>query len=389
MTTSDNTPVHSTLSPSKAYQWTVCTASIPFIAANRHRIPPDRPGPAAVEGTRAHHVAESCLLGTPTPGYATAEMIEFGQAYAAYCRSFTNGHYEWGVERRVPLFYLPSERGTVDFFSYNREGIHVVDYKFGFDPVTSEENKQLAIYARSLVEDNLMLWDVDNDTHVTIAIFQPRLSLEPEVWTTTWGRLVQFTDDNVAPAAKLILGGSGTRFAPSERVCKRCPAKAICEAHANWIEKEAAEEVFAAIDQKTALPPVRDLTDERLVWIKRHRHLIDNWLDAIDEHLDARALNGEEFKGLKVVLSKGGNRQWIDEKKAARYLKKQGVTNLWTKDLISPAQALKQKKGLDLDQLVTRKPGVPVVVDENDKGEPVSLDRLKDFADIQFDNSEK
>ena len=61
---------------------------------------------------------------------------------------------------------------------------------------------------------------------------------------------------------------------------------------------------------------------------------------------------------------------------------------MWKKSLISPSQALKLKKELDVEALVTRKPGVPVVVDINEKGEPLSLDSLKDFGDELFDKSE-
>lgn len=387
---SDSAPVHSTLSPSKAYQWSVCTASIGFIRDNAHRIPPDRPGPAAVEGTRAHNVAEALVLNRPVPGYATDEMVEYGRAYADHCHTHTSGTADWGTEIRVPLFYLPTERGTVDFYAYNEKGVHIVDYKFGFDPVDAEYNKQLSIYARSLIEDNQMLWDVQPETVITIAIFQPRLSLEPQVWETTWHDLKFFTDDSIHPAAASILAGEGTVFAPSEKVCKRCRAKAICQTYADWVNKEVADEIFDAISAEQEPVAITEITDERLAWIKKNRHLIDGWLDSIDAYIDGKVLNGDMSLGFKAVLSRGGNRMWADEKKAARFLKKHGLDPkiMWKKSLISPSQALKLKKELDVEALVTRKPGVPVVVDINEKGEPLSLDSLKDFGDELFDKSE-
>jgi len=388
--TPDNTPLHSTLSPSKAYQWSVCTASIGFIAANRHRIPPDRPGPAAVEGTRAHNVAEARVLREPDPGYATDEMREYGQAYADLCHTHTDGAYEWGTEVRVPLFYYTSERGTVDFYAYSPRGITVGDYKFGYDPVTVEYNKQVSIYARSLIDDNLLHWDVQDDTPITLFIFQPRLSLEPSVWTTTWADLKLFTEDSIHPAARNILSNQDTVFAPSEKVCKRCLARAICPAYSQWVEKEVAAEIFDAIEKEQSPPPITEISDQRLAWIKKNRDLIDGWLDSIDTYIDGKVLDGDTTLGFKAVLSRGGNRQWADEKKAARFLKKSGLDPklLWSKSLISPAQALKLRKDLEIENLVTRKPGVPVVVHNSEKGEAIGTDRLKDFADELFDKSE-
>ena len=57
------------------------------------------------------------------------------------------------VEERVPLFYRPQDGGTVDFAAISQERVQILDLKYGKGVIVeAEENKQLAIYAKSLID---------------------------------------------------------------------------------------------------------------------------------------------------------------------------------------------------------------------------------------------
>lgn len=397
----DTAPAHSKLSPSKGYQWTRCTASIGYIAANRHRLPPDVSSPQAAEGTKAHHVGEACILGEPVGDYATKEMIRFGKEYAALCldqRGPLSQVVEWGVERRTPLVYLPEEKGTIDFFVLNERGLFITDYKYGFSPVESVGNKQMAIYAASLIEwESGLGWPViTDDTKITMTIYQPRLEQDTVQWVTTWGELRAFVEKEIMEPARRILDGGKVEFHPDDKVCKWCPAASFCEARKEWLLQDLYE-LRAPVDDDAVLPAVITLTDERLVrlWSRRGEFL--KFFDEIEEYLQKRQASASKVKGLKWVTSKGGHRYWTDEQKAVAILNRLGVQedDIYSKKVASPAQAEKlihHMKGElvgRLHALMAKPPGKPMLALESDPREKHHRAvALSDFADL-IENSDE
>lgn len=386
--TPDTAPTHSRLSPSHAYQWTECTASVAFKEANAHRLPKDTSSSASIEGTKAHTVCENMVREEPTPAYATPEMIRHGRAYANFVLAQRGPNpIAWGIEHRVRLFYYPAQRGTVDFFAHTSEGVFVTDYKYGFGEVASEGNRQMASYARSIIEDSLD-WDIlPPETPVTMTIFQPRLPGDPQPWSITYRELVQFTEDTITPKARLILSepawpvgwdkaepppGSHLRFAPSDATCKFCPAAGICSArHAykNALIPELEDLLFGTADEPK---PVVSL--ERMVWIVNNRDIITDWIDTMQKHVDGLVNSGTKVPGRKVVLSKGAHRKWTDPQRAGELLMALGVPRdeIYSEEIVTPAQAEKMftdrtsDNALALFKLITKPPGSPIVVPESD-----------------------
>ena len=393
-TAHDTAPAHSRLSPSHAYQWTACTASIPFRAANQHRLPKDTSSKASIEGTKAHTVCECIILGQPIPDYATKEMILLGQAYADYVLGQRgDAPSEWGVEHRATLFYLPSERGTVDFFAWSGGRVYVTDYKYGYGVVDSENNKQMASYARSIIEEQDLMWDIRDDTEIVMTIFQPRITLSPSPWTVTWRELKAFTDAEVLPKAQIILAekpwpkgygeatpppGSPLVFAPGDKVCKFCPAYGICQARQNDMMQEFPE--LEALLQGEVLPDWQKLTLERQVAIVNGRKSIDGWLDSMTTHLDTMVKEGAKIPGRKIVRSKGGHRRWTDPVAAAGKMLGMGLTDddIFDKKLVTPAAAeklmpdRKSEEAKELFTLVEKPQGAPIVVPEDDDRPAIS-----------------
>lgn len=404
----DTAPTHSRLSPSHAYQWTACTASVAFKEANAHRLPKDTSSAASIEGTKAHTVCENMVREEPTPAYATPDMIRHGRAYAAFVKAQRGPNpLTWGIEHRVRLFYYPQQRGTVDFFAHNENGVFVTDYKYGYGEVASEGNRQMASYARSIIEGTLD-WDIlPPETPVTMTIFQPRLPGDPQPWVISYGELVKFTEETITPSAKIILAepawpagwdkaeppaGSSLRFAPSDETCKFCPAAAICAArHAskNALIPELEDLLFGTAD---TLPAVVSL--ERMVWLINNRHIADDWFDSMQKHVDGLVTGGTKVPGRKVVLSKGAHRKWTDPKAAGELLMALGVPRdeIYSEEIATPAQAEKMfsdrtsDNALALFKLITKPPGSPIVVPESDPRPEVAVS--EDAVNMILDNPE-
>lgn len=396
----DTTPEHSRLSPSKAHTWTECTAALAFVKTNEHRLPPDKPGPSAMEGTKAHTVAEYLLLGKKPPAWATKEMLRHGKAYAEFCHEVMGPKRDvirWGAEFRAPLYYLPSERGTVDFHALAKNGAHLVDYKYGYDPVESENNLQMAIYARSLIEsmfDGFWMALPADDYPVTMTIFQPRLEQDHVTWTTSWGELKKFTDERITPKAAAILRGDPGVFKCGPKICKWCRGAAICETYSNAMLEDFKDEVEAVVHGADKEPLSADVTsDARLVQVFNNRDKLLNWIKEVEKFVTARLISGKKLPGVKLVLSRGGHRRWTDPAEAGKLLLSCGLPHdevYPPSDVITPAVAekltdkMKGPKMIEMQRLIIKPPGSPMAVPESDPRKAYENDMTSDFAGVDL-----
>jgi len=398
-------PEHSRLSPSKAHTWTECTAALQFVRDNEDRLPPDRPGPSALEGTKAHTVAEYLVLGKAPPKHATKDMLRHGKAYAEFCRELmgpTRDIVQWGVEYRAPLYYLPTERGTVDFYAITKTAIHLVDYKYGYDPVSSEWNLQMCIYARSLIEavfDGFWAAPLADSFPISVTIFQPRIDMDPVTFTTNWGDLRRFTDERITPKAQSILRGDPGAFKCGPKICKWCRGTAICETYNDSLLDDFREEVEAVLEYSsmgipTDLPVVSTINDERIVQLFTNRDKLLTYLKEIEKFVLGRMLSGKKLPGVKLVQSRGAHRKWLDAEAAGNLLLGLGLPRddvYPPSDVITPAVAekitdkMKGEKMIEMQRLIVKPPGQPIAVPESDPRKAYELDMTSDFAGIDLE----
>jgi hypothetical protein len=366
---------HSRLSPSSASQWTSCTASIGFIAENAGRIPPDRGSIYAQVGTQAHDYAEKILTGRMKVKNLPPEFSPVLE-YTSRCEALKN---RWKgnvfIEEKVPLFYLPDETGTVDFALLCDQGLFIRDLKYGEGvPVDAEENKQLAIYAHSLVVELAMLYDLHDDLSVDIGIISPRYVGEDieKVWITTVKGLRDFVMTNVAPAADAILNGGEVQFKPSKSACRWCRAARaeVCRVrHREALKPIGYDEFMAAPEVEITPPNLKTLSDADILKIYANTDVITNVLNSVAALVTERALRGNPIPGTKLVEGRQGNTEWVPGSEP--------FVELWLKDaayvkkLISPTQALKllpkEQQELAKRDYTRRSPGKPVVALESDK----------------------
>jgi hypothetical protein len=123
------------------------------------------------------------------------------------------------------------------------------------------------------------------------------------------------------------------------------------------------------------------LTDEQLRVALDNKKLILAWFDAIETIVTDRLTSGNAFNGYKLVEGRS-NRAWRDEDAtAAALIGVIDVDKLYTKKLISPAQAEKElgkSHAETLEALVIKPVGAPTLVPESDKRPSVTVS-AKDF----------
>jgi hypothetical protein len=385
------------LMPSAADRWTTCPASPRFVLENADLIPADLSSKFSQEGTTAHEVAAAFLqdrepnpANCPTP--IDGDMRMHGFDYAEYVQGLRAPQSKLIVEQKQELWFYPGRNAVVDAAVINPDSLHVIDYKYGAGVVVSPvENLQATIYAYQIALPlNLPL-----DFPVTVHIYQPRGrdagDSAAHVWETTIGDIAERAGWIAARATVIQINnetkGNPLTFAPSEKACRWCPAKAFCPARQN--EMLDGIEALDTIEPPKPLPLPAALSIEQLAAVLKHKDNIAKWLNDVEEYATNRLRDGNAVPGFKLVMSRGGNRYWSDPKKAGELLMKTTVLKPFEvieQKTISPSAAEKligkKKFSAELTALITRNPGSPELAPEDDKRESCAITGKTEFEVI-------
>lgn len=373
------------LNPSSADRWTTCTASPQFIKDNWDKLPP-QDTKYNLEGTTAHEVAAAMLEGrepnlAECPTEIDKEMLWHAYEYAEYVHGLIEPGAIVRVEEKFPLWYMPERNAKVDVAIVNPRSIHIVDYKYGEGiPVSPIENLQGAIYARSVLEDFGGKMSGDFKIHVHIVQPRGRENAGAHVWESRWRDIQNFTIERVEVSARGILAKESVKplvFAPSDKACQWCPAKGFCEARKTFLTEGIKP--LAVIDDAMHFPPPQSLSVSTIAAIGARGDEIIKWLKDVQDYALAYVQGGKTLEGLKVVLSRGGNRYWTDPVKAAKLLTETTIlkeSEVVEKKTISPAAVEKllgktHKLSAELLDLVDKPPGKEVLTGVDDKREGV------------------
>jgi hypothetical protein len=391
------------LMPSAADRWMTCAASPRFCLENAHLIPADTSTKFSQEGTTAHEVAAAFLQdqepnpeNCPTP--IDAEMRMHGWDYMEYVEGLRQPGSKLIVEQKNELWYYPGRNAVVDAAVINPDSLHIVDYKYGAGvPVSADHNRQTMIYARQAIEHNGII--VADEFPIFLHIYQPRCrgnEEEPaQVWEANWD-ILRYETDLIADHAQVIqinnkVKGQPLAFAPSEKACRWCPAKAICPAR-----QEDMLDGIEALDiiekhEPAVLPMPAALSVEQLAAVLKHKSSIEKWLKDAEEYAEARMSEGHQIPGFKLVMSRGGNRAWSDPKKAAELLGKTILkrSEYIKEEVITPAAAEKllgkKKFSAELTALITKPPGSPTIAPVDDEREECTIRAENEFSALPED----
>lgn len=267
---------------------------------------------------------------------------------------------------------LADVAGTLDYslaFPKDRV-VYIIDWKYGVGEVFPN-TPQLKAYAMGLL-DSLDQYDYYKNCQlydkVILTIGQPRLfGGEPfKTEETTPAELKTWMEGTLVPAINNA-DNESTTLNPSEDACRWCLVKNTCKARRD-MATTVAENIFAV---HAKLP--NKTKEQEIVDILLKAKDIRQYLSDIELHVAQEIQNGVEFPGFKMVAGRS-LRKWADEKAMLDFALFKGFTrtDMSVSKIMSPSQAEKKlgriiAKAKDFLALITKPPGKPTLVRDNDK----------------------
>ena len=367
---------HALLSPSSAHRWLNCTPS-PKLEARE----PDSSSSYAEEGTLAHAFCARELkfyLGLPTnheakeirelfDKYYTAEMDEHVQTYrTVVLEKFEKARQTTPdprllVETRLDFGnYIPDAFGTADAVIIADGMMEIIDFKYGKGVrVEAERNPQMMIYALGAYDEFSLEYDIKQ---VRMTIVQPRLQNISE-YTMSVYDLMAWAENTLKPTAMKAYNGEGEQK-PGDW-CRFCKVRGKCKALAEDCISTAS--MFS--DPRLITPEM--MASEVLPRLAS----IKSWVTDVEEYALQRALDGEKFKGYKVVEGRS-NRKITDAQGVLKVLSGEYDTEALMKPrelktITDLERIIGKKRFAELcSDYITKPQGKPTLVPESDKRPP-------------------
>ncbi len=399
-------PQHHKYSASGAKKWMTCAGAVAM-----ERGIPDTSSAAADDGSASHFLGAECLQkGLDVIGHLGSRIVCWSQegerdgqsfehkalpegvvvnsvwdvdheragyiqGYCDFVRKAAAGG-ELLIEERVCFggaVGIPGAFGTSDVVVIKSKTLVIIDLKYGYTPVTADENPQLQLYALGALEDLGMVYDLSEVEEVQLVIFQPRIE-NTSTWSTTVADLYLFAEKVTLAAqrsdeASALYENPYSTFdtdewedeylAPSEEGCRWCKAKGKCRALAKSCltevtalgaasadglevigdEVEDKDLVVAAVDRAIRFLP--QMTFKELSAVYAAIGKINQWMDTVEAQMLTEMLNGEKSIDYKLIRGQAGHRKWANQTEIEAQMKSMRLKldEMYEKKVISPAAA--------------------------------------------------
>jgi len=296
---------------------------------------PNTASDAAIEGTRAHALAELALrknVDTDTyvgltleDGEVTEDMAIDVDVYVKFARELIEGSTEHWIEHRFNLAALKPVLplwGTADLVAYNQDmkTLDVADLKFGRGVVVEvNDNPQLKYYALGAA---LTLGEGRDIETVRLTIVQPRAGHPSGPIRSveyTFYEIIEFASDLLAAAAATV--APDAPLVPGSQ-CRWCKASAVCPAQSMAVA-EAAQMSF----DKPYVEPraVETLSQGELLKIMKIIPFAETYFKAVKDHIYRELAEGRPVPGYKLV-AKRPSRKFKDAEAVVAWLKAQNIS---------------------------------------------------------------
>ena len=341
---------HAKLSPSAAYRWMACPASVAETQTVPYVMPRDTS--AAVLGSAVHAAVEKRFHAkAQEEGNGSVEDVELvanaANDFVEYVKSL---QFDKVYSEKVVWIKEQNDCwGTADIVGVKGDELYIVDLKYGMYPVSAERNPQLLIYACGALDT---LEGLEHVEQVNMIIYQPRLK-NIDVYTVTRDELLRWKEVILLPSAKEALGDESLYTVGGH--CRYCPAKHTCNVRNEMMLNQIVSDelVYNRTTHKTEkLKIIDDI-------MKRHTDL-EKFLKEVKEYAHYAMTQGHEFES--VMLVDGRKNKYINDEDALfKKLKELGHNETDCKELKSVAK-LEELFGKALIQFyTTERVGAPVI----------------------------
>ncbi len=413
--------LHSTLAPSAAHRWMLCTGATAATIGEG-----DSSSEFAREGTAAHDLGERALqyadgnpprkaefwIGetisvpyTDSDGNpAVQEFIvdqEMADHVQVYADQVLREPGELIIEETVDLsevYGVKGEKGTADaiVLDYENDRLYVGDLKYGRGVIVyAKDNWQLYSYAAGA----LLAYDLMGDWKtITVAIHQPRVGHYDE-YTMPVEELrewIEFAKER-AQAANALIGADEAAIEAAktagDKQCQWCPIKGNCRTLATFVHESVYSD-FTSLGGECEQPRVAsELDDTLLGQLMARADLIASTVSEWRAEGLRRVQAGVEVPGWKLVQGRAGARKWSDEEAAKKVLKgaRYKDTEIYSKKLLTAPQTeklvakAKPKVWKKLEALIEQAEGKPALAPESDSRPALKVAESEAFKDITTD----
>lgn len=243
-------------------------------------------------------------------------------------------------------------------------------------------------------------------TSIKLMISQPMTSKTPREWDFPVDEAVPHSENIVRQCADKALGLIGKpveeierNLTPGEEQCAYCRAKSSCKAVAAAVA-EAVKATAPTMEgfEKLVSDIEAPAPDAKAALAKHYLMLplFKKWITAIEESVQAAALNGEMGSevGIKVVVGDQGKRTWDDAAAVEAFMKSKKIreADMYDLKLISPTEAEKRlaeskpRIWKEIEKHIFRPPGKHTVVSIDDKRPAVEIKPAAGFEDLTGDD---
>lgn len=317
--------MHSLYSPSSAFRWVNCPASVHLTDLDRKYLK-QRDTTAADRGTLGHKIVERRLRDEDTSDleeYADQELLDA----VDYCLDWVGRNLENAKsETRIVSSFIQDFGGTIDQLDPQKDVLHIADFKFGKQPVSARDNEQLLCYL-------VLAWEKYPDYQRFIGtIIQPHLD---------YVESVEYTDDDLDEFFQRVLDATLSNDYNPGSWCTHCPILWRCET--------AAREVFEAKEDVPENPTEDDIL--KVTRAFKAYKLANQALNYIGPILRSWIEDGTIAPAsFGIRASTSNRRNWRPGPDIQGMVEQQLGPAAYTKQLVTPAKAEKIL-GVDRDEL--------------------------------------